>query len=1282
MYLLGFLLMFLALITAAVISLLISRRSHADFFKLLETHLSTSKSEMLVYNVRKDRFSCATDSGSAYNGYTLNQFACEFSDSHALIDTFDSLKQKKNIMLSFVGTNVDGTHYITLNLRAEWLLGCLHHVNIILSNSKINTAPAKQLSFSNFRSMFDLVSVGFVICEMDGTVIDFNKATASIFGIPNKEALLAHKFKIYDSQYYTGPRVGEDFSNNGALYVINVDMSKTSHRFFGRTGYASLAFRYYKMNDDGKDYIVAIITDLSNLGNPEFSTLIDEQQTILKVSTVGYAIYNLDGVMEYANDAYFNIIGVPDPNAYMTRKHVIFDSPLLPDDFKRAIVKNEMTEAVCHLVITDEVREYYGSSMTGALDLKFQCRRVLSSDGSKLSYVLCVTDITEDERQRRIIAELDKDKEMLMRTAGISTWNLNLQTGMREQISGTTIFPDNLTHDQLLANMYINDAHLFRIIVDSLRNGVLKESRNVFRMRKTPADTKYSYFEVSLVAKDENGVVNKIGCAFRDVTSQALYKQSLEQAKIRTQLTMQESDLMQFEFDTETDTHTLYQTEGFPDIPQSGPIKDLVEYVHPEDLQMMVDLVNRMRSHEDFTQTVYFRLKDSRQQGQWCNLQLFVIPLQRNPQGEVVVYTGLVRDNTRWVRLMQQQDENNLMLNTFINMVPCLLYMKDVDNDLRYVLVNEQAYKWPGVARENIIGHTDAEAFSHIEAFDIEQERAHDFETIEKGYLEFDITIDMKGDKRTWRTIRSVIKTPTGHRYLLSVSLDVSQLHTNIEKLEGTIKETEKLNNMLYTFINSVPCQFFMKSVDNNMAYAMVNDKFCQMTGLEREEIIGFNDAELVHNELLAKIEESDRLAVERGNYSYDLTGDRVGQRVYNVHKNKLTLDGHTYILATALDVTEQAETLEALRKAKLKAEESDRLKSAFLANMSHEIRTPLNAIVGFSELLTTTDDPVKRSTFSQYVSSNSELLLGLISDILDVSKFEAGYVNFKYEQFNLSALFQEIYDTFQKKVSPDVLFVCDIKNDDCIVEFDKNRTAQIINNFITNSNKYTREGFIKFGYVCENGGVRIIVQDTGIGIPEEKKSKVFNRFEKLDSFAQGTGLGLSICKSIAERAGGSVGFESEENRGSTFWAWIPMKIISLDIPQEASMTTTETPTAKLKSTRFLVAEDNDSNYILVESMLAGHILERARNGREAVAMAQSMRYAAILMDIRMPEMDGLEASRNIRKFDTETPIVALTANSFDSDREAALEAGCSAYLAKPIRQKDLTELLTKLIKH
>ncbi|MBR4619901.1 MAG: response regulator [Salinivirgaceae bacterium] len=1278
MFIVSLLLMLLAAVLVVFLSLAISRRSHTGFFKLLETHLSSSKSELLFYNVRKDKIRGDSDANSQYNGYNLSQFAYCFADSGALIEAFDKLKSGAEKMLSFVGQNVGGDKYFTLNMRAEWMFGRLHHIDIIMSETKMSSAQAKHLSFSNFRSMFDLVSTGFVICEMDGTVIDFNKATMSIFGIPDKDALLSRNLKIFDTPYYTGPMPGSDISNNGALYIVNVDMSKASHHFFGRSGFASLAFRYYKMNDDGKDYLVVIITDLSNQGTPEFATLLDEQQTILKVSTVGYAIYNLDGVMEYANDAYYDIIGILDKRDYRTRKRVIFDSPVLPDDFKRDIVKNEMTETVCHLTITDDVREYYNTSRTGNLDLKLQCRRVLSADGSKLSYVLCITDITEDERQRRIIDELDRDKEMLMRTAGISTWTVNLETGQRENMNGVKIFPDNYTYEQLFEFVHPGDAQMLKIVFAALRSGELKESRNVVRVKKTSDAQEYSYFELSLVAKEENGIVTKIGCVIRDVTSDALYKQTLEQGKIRTQLTMQEYDLTQFDFDAETGYLTIYQAEEMFDIPTHCTIEDLLKLIHPDDRHVISDLVARAYRHEDFTQTVYFKSKNIKQQGEWYNLQMFVIPLQRNTRGEATVYTGLIRDNTRWIKTMQQEEENNLMLNTFINMVPCLFYMKDVDDGLRYMLVNEQACKWPGFNREDIIGHTDDEVFSNVPSFDTVLERAHDIETIENGYLEYDFTSNVNNEKRVWHTIKSMIKTPSGHRYLFAVSLDVSQLHTNIEKLEATIKETEKLNEMLHTFINSIPGQFFMKSVDNNLAYVMVNDKFCEMTGLKREDIIGFSDAEILNGEFSAKEAEYDQKAIANGNIEYDIHGvNSAAGEVWHTQKTLLTLNGHSYLLATSLDVTQQAETLKELQRAKVKAEESDKLKSAFLANMSHEIRTPLNAIVGFSELLTTTDDPVKRATFSQYVSSNSELLLGLINDILDVSKFEAGYVNFKYEQFSISDLFQEIYDTYQKKIKSDVLFVCDIKNDNCIVEFDKNRMTQIINNFITNSNKYTREGYIKFGYVCENGGVRIFVEDSGIGIPDNKKDRVFSRFEKLDSFAQGTGLGLSICKSIAEAAGGNVGFESEVDRGSKFWAWIPMKVTHSDSSAAINDADSDVPTAQ-QGVSILVVEDNDSNYFLVETMLSEHSLERARNGQEAVDMAQQKKYDIIFMDVRMPVMDGLEATRQIRKFDAEIPIVALTANSFDSDRDAALEAGCTAYLAKPVRQKDLTNLLAK----
>lgn len=228
----------------------------------------------------------------------------------------------------------------------------------------------------------------------------------------------------------------------------------------------------------------------------------------------------------------------------------------------------------------------------------------------------------------------------------------------------------------------------------------------------------------------------------------------------------------------------------------------------------------------------------------------------------------------------------------------------------------------------------------------------------------------------------------------------------------------------------------------------------------------------------------------------------------------------------------------------KEKAEESNRLKSAFLANMSHEIRTPLNAIIGFSELLCITEDRDEREEYSKIINLNNELLLRLISDILDLSKIESNAIELHVEVFDFNELIHEIYGSFSARVEEKKLKLIEqIPYSSCKVALDKDRIAQIAINFLTNAIKHTSNGYVTLGYECKDGGIMIFVEDTGLGISKENQGKLFERFEKLDDFTQGTGLGLSICKALVETMNGKIGVDSEEEKGSTFWAWIPCNV-------------------------------------------------------------------------------------------------------------------------------------------
>ena len=253
--------------------------------------------------------------------------------------------------------------------------------------------------------------------------------------------------------------------------------------------------------------------------------------------------------------------------------------------------------------------------------------------------------------------------------------------------------------------------------------------------------------------------------------------------------------------------------------------------------------------------------------------------------------------------------------------------------------------------------------------------------------------------------------------------------------------------------------------------------------------------------------------------------------------------EGKSAYLTGGTTLINQRKKMEQELRDKEKIEESNRLKSAFLANMSHEIRTPLNAIVGFSNLLAETCHSEETREFCEIIETNNELLLQLVNDILDLSKIEAGQMDFIYSEFNVSTLFRSLYQTFQSRVKDGVTLYCEIPEQDCVIYSEKNRLTQVITNFLTNACKFTFQGSIRMGYKEREDGLYFYVKDTGKGIERKNLPHVFERFAKFDSFIQGTGLGLSICQTILENLHGKIGVESEEGKGSTFWFTIPCAV-------------------------------------------------------------------------------------------------------------------------------------------
>ncbi len=387
-------------------------------------------------------------------------------------------------------------------------------------------------------------------------------------------------------------------------------------------------------------------------------------------------------------------------------------------------------------------------------------------------------------------------------------------------------------------------------------------------------------------------------------------------------------------------------------------------------------------------------------------------------------------------------------------------------------------------------------------------------------------------------------------------------------------------------------------------------------------------------------------------------------------------------VFGVNLDITAMKEVESALTEAKNFAEESDKLKSDFLSNMSHEIRTPLNAVVGFSTMLAEANDRSDLNEYASIIAKNNKLLLDMFSDVIELSKLEAGIVDIEFAETNAKRICAEVIQIHSYKLQPGVELRFDPSLPDHNFVCDRMRVMQVLGNLLSNAMKFTAKGFIELSYAIEEAGtdsyIEFRVRDTGKGMTPEQAAMCFERFNKADNFMQGLGLGLYISKMLANRLGGRILVESRPDEGSCF---------RLQLPVLASARNKQLDEYLRVSTRdgrqpvILVAEDMKINYMLISKLLGTYYkIIIAENGEDAVRLHEECSPDLILMDLKMPRMDGLQATRIIRSKDTATPIVAITAFAFDFDRRKALDAGCNYMITKPIDPTQICKIIRKFI--
>jgi len=525
----------------------------------------------------------------------------------------------------------------------------------------------------------------------------------------------------------------------------------------------------------------------------------------------------------------------------------------------------------------------------------------------------------------------------------------------------------------------------------------------------------------------------------------------------------------------------------------------------------------------------------------------------------------------------------------------------------------------------------------------------------------------------------------------LTLAVQRALKEKEMQKVRKQVEEALKNSEDRYSkAFKSSPYSITITSVEDGK-FIEVNDAFTSIFGFTREEAttnssIGLNiwvnieDRKWVISTLLDGRDVSKKEFLFKKKNGEIMTGLFATKFIY--------INKESFIISSINDITESKQAELELIKAKEKAEESDRLKSIFLTNMSHEIRTPMNGIIGFTELLKepnlSSDD---QQDFIQTIQISGARMLNTINNIVDVSKIESGLIQVDIKETNINEKMEFTYKFFKPEVEIkglQFLFKNGLPSKEAIIKTDNEKVYGILTNLVRNAIKFTYEGSIEFGYEKKGEYLEFFVKDTGVGIPQKQHQMIFERFRQGDESHsrgyEGSGLGLSIAKSYVEMIGGEIWVESQEGKGSTFYFTIPYNAELVEKTERINVVSEEKE-VELKRLKILIVEDDEISYSLLTKMLQKISYEvlHAITGIQAVeACRNNPDLDLVLMDIRMPEMDGNEATHQIRQFNKDVIIIAQTAYGFSSDKEKAIEAGCNDYISKPINYTLLYEIIKK----
>ncbi len=738
-----------------------------------------------------------------------------------------------------------------------------------------------------------------------------------------------------------------------------------------------------------------------------------------------------------------------------------------------------------------------------------------------------VNDITDVINYNQEIEELQRSMQLALDAGQMAAWRYNYETQTLEYLYGPSIKGGKITMNEYMSYVHPDDKDILPSTIKSLLNREI--DKDIINFRFSIDSKEYKWYSCSLMSVYENNKIKYITGTRRDITKEMNEALELKEKQLNLQYILDYLPIPVYIVNPQYNevVYSNYEAKSVFGIVEGCRSTD----IYRKDIGEKCADVNKIviKTGNDYNASEIIEFKD----GGVKTTLVKKIAIEYDNKSHALISRV---DITEQQKMMQTQKAVSVSLPAF------KAFTWNIDGRNRTVTYGEAGRCGVDDIADvstiekcmQIIYPEDRKAYLNILT-----------DYIDRGEGEFNMVYrTLQPDGIEWWETRGIAETVNdnneSYTVLYGVTINVTSQKLYEISLNEAKAELMHINHQNELILNNTSSGIVyidadFKVVWNNLSY---------MKGLKLPEgvfEVGSN-CHMAFGECIAC--QDCPMANKTGRIETWKRKVILGENVFQIQTTPIF--GENGIEAAVLridNITERAKMIKELEQAKLKAEQSDRLKSAFLANMSHEIRTPLNAIIGFSELLQNTDEAEERMEYMNIINNNNEILLRLIGDVLDLSKIESGTVEMVPEEFDFCELVSELHTDWQfRNRNMNIEFMVEIPCNECMAYMDRNRIIQLFTNFISNAFKYTVKGKIVCGFEPYDDEIKIYVRDTGIGIPADKKDVVFERFSKLDDFAQGTGLGLSICKAIVDALGGKIGFESTENEGSCFWALFPRR--------------------------------------------------------------------------------------------------------------------------------------------